>query len=274
MAVLELSDRLRVALTDLAALETAIHKAAGELAGRVSPHAAVRDLFGDIRQTSDDHLTAIGDRLGTASGDDLVVGVGAGAEPANRRGLAELHPVSSSLGAMYSLLSEAVIGYSTIQPIATRLVDGPAAASEGTTGHIAIRHTQDYVAAIGRITKMIHDVVIWELEADGLECRCTCPSCGLGVCLCSVNGRMVLGEAWTAARPPAAEAGVEVLRPRAGSVADRAGFMQGDIVIAVDGVPVDSIPMLQSAIRDHEEGRIEFTVRRNGDQVALACQKP
>jgi S1-C subfamily serine protease len=50
--------------------------------------------------------------------------------------------------------------------------------------------------------------------------------------------------------------------------------MQGDIVIAVDGVPVDSIPMLQSAIRDHEEGRIEFTVRRNGGQVALACQKP
>ena len=71
------------------------------------------------------------------------------------------------------------------------------------------------------------------------------------------------------------EAGVEVLRPRAGSVADGAGFIQGDFVMAIDGTTVDSTPVLQSAIRDHEPAdRIEFTVRRNGDQITLTCQTP
>ena len=273
MAALELSDRLRVALTGMLTHETAIRGATEGLASRVSAHPAVSDLFDDIQQTAGDHLTAIRDRLRVASGDGAAIETTGEArtfdQMGDQTGFAGPHPVSDSLCTMYSLLAEAVIRYSTMQAIATRLLDSWAIADEGTTGHIARDHTQEYVAVMGRIMQTVHDIAIWELEEDGLECRCNCPSCNFGVCLCAVTGRGVLGAAWVAARPPVAESGVEVLHPRARSAAEKAGLVQGDIVIAVDGATVDAPPVLQAAIREHETGTIEFTVVRNGEQFAL-----
>lgn len=269
MATIELSDGLRVALTDLIAHETEIQKVAGDLSARVSGHPATHRLFAEIHQTSGDHLTAIRDRLGVPDNGAVMDG-----EPrrTDQTGFAERHPVSDSLCAVYSLLSGAVIRYSAMQSIATRLLDSWAVAEKGTTGHIARGHTQEYVAIMGRIMDIVHDVVIWELENDGLECRCTCPSCNFGVCLCAVTGRGVLAAAFTAARPRGAESGVEVLRPRLGSAAERAGFVLGDILTAVDGVDIDAPPVLQGAISDHETGAIEFTVARDGKQIALTSE--
>lgn len=273
MAAIELSDRLRVALTGLMAQETAIQETAGDLSARVSDHPETRDLFDDIRQVSGEHLSAIRDRLRAASDDGAAIEtIGAAQafdQTGDQTGSAGPHPVSDSLCTMYSLLAEAVIRYSAMQPIATRLLDSWAIADTGTTGHIARDHTQEYVAVMGRIMDIVHDVAVWELEEAGLECRCNCPSCNFGVCLCAVTGRGVLGAALTNARPRGAESGVEVLRPRARSAAEEAGLVQGDIVIAVDGVAVDAPPVLQAAIRDHETGTVEFTVVRDGQQFAL-----
>ena len=93
---------------------------------------------------------------------------------ANQSQLGELHPVSNALGVVYTILQGAIIGYSTIQPIALRAQDSWVMADQGTTAHIVRRHTREYLGVAGQITALIHDVVLCELEGDGLVCRCAC----------------------------------------------------------------------------------------------------
>ncbi len=269
MATIVLSERLHVALTGLLAHEKAIDAAATDPSGRVSDHAETRDLFAGIQRASSGHLMAIRERLNLTSGDGFTE---ADQPRSNPPEFARLHPVSDLLCAIYSLLGEAVVRYSAMQSVANRMADSWAVASEGTTAHIARDHTQEYVALMGRATNILHDAVIWELEEDGLECRCSCPSCGLGVCLCAVSARGILSPAIANALPRVARSGVEVVRPRSGSSAEGAGLQQGDIVISIDSVAVTELPVLQAAIRDHEPGEIEFSVLRNGEQIVLTCE--
>jgi len=183
----------------------------------------------------------------------------------------ELHPVSSALGVVYTILQEAVIGYSTIQPIAFRAQDSWVVADEGTTAHLSRQHTQDYLGVAGQITAMIHDVVLWELDSDGLVCQCTCPSCSIGICVGAISSRSILDEAWIASHPPLAEHGVELKPPRPGSAAAAAGFLSGDVIIAMDGRKIDALPLRQRLIRDHKvDDAMEFTVRRKNGEATVA----
>ena len=117
---------------------------------------------------------------------------------------------------------------------------------------------------------MIHDVVVWELGNDGFVCRCACPCCSVGICVGSISSRDILGEGWIAARPPVAEHGVEVMPPRPGSAAAAAGFLRGDVIVAMDGEKIDAMPLLQRLIRDHTAGdRMEFTVRRKAGEATV-----
>ena len=117
---------------------------------------------------------------------------------------------------------------------------------------------------------MIHDVVLWELEEEGSVCRCTCPSCSIGICVGAISSRSILGEAWIAARPPVAEHGVELKPPRPGSAAAVAGFLRGDVIVAIDGEKIDALPLLQRLIRDHRAGDLmEFTVRRKTGEAKV-----
>ncbi|MDP6823167.1 MAG: PDZ domain-containing protein [Dehalococcoidia bacterium] len=270
MTAIDLSDRLRVALTGMLAQETAIHATAGHLSGRVSDHGPTPDLLAGIRQISGNHLTAIRERLGVLPEDETPAEIGS--LSGDHTGFAEWHPVSDSLCTMYSLMGEAVIRYSAMQPITNRLADSWAVASEGTSAHIARAHTQEYLALMGRITNVVHDAVIWELDQDGLECLCTCPSCSLGVCLCAVAARGILAPALASAMPRVTESGIEVLRPRTGSAGERAGMLQGDVVVAVEGAPIGTIPEFQATIQGHEPGLIELGVLRDGEQIVLTCE--
>ena len=171
--------------------------------------------------------------------------------------------MSKALGVAYAIVQEAVIGYSTIQPIALRAADSWVIADQGTTADILRQHTQEYLGVEGQITALIPDVVVWELDGDGFVCRCTCPCCSIGICVGANTSRDVLGEAWIAARPPVAEHGVELKPPRPGSAAAAVGFLRGDVIVAIDGEKIDSLPLLQRAISDHMAGDLtEFTVRR------------
>ena len=78
-----------------------------------------------------------------------------------------------------------------------------------------------------------------------------------------------------AARPPVAENGVELKPPRPGSAAAAAGFLPGDVIVAVDGEKIDALPLLQRVIRDHRAGdSMEFTVRRkNGEAKVVVVQR-
>ncbi len=269
MATIQLSNRLRTALTELMGVELTIRTTLAELSPLVEPHPAARAQVANIEKMARDHVDAIQARLRIAGG--RVNGVPGSAAPGspNRGWLSDLHPVSSSLRTAYAMLNEAIIGYSMIQPIAARFRHSMTIADEGTTGHLARRHTQDYVAAAGQIMRMIHDVVIWELDEQGLECRCTCPSCGIGVCLGPASSRSIIAQAQSAAMPAEAQPGIYVHPPRNGSAAAEAGLRTADVILAVDGTRIDS-SRLQAVVRNHEPGdRMRFKVQRGAEELAI-----
>ena len=66
----------------------------------------------------------------------------------NHSAFGELHPVSNGLGVVYTIVQEAIIGYSAILPIALRAQDSWVMADEGTTAHISRRHMQKYLGIV------------------------------------------------------------------------------------------------------------------------------
>jgi DNA-binding CsgD family transcriptional regulator len=254
-------------------LERRIQRTAKDIYVCASSHPAAEDVLRRLEETTCEHLDKLRERMQTTPNIETDAGTGGDGASTMHSQFAELHPVSSALGVAYAVVQEGIIGYSTILPIATRVRDSWVAADEGTTAHIARRHTQEYMGVAGQITALIHDVVLWELDRDGFECNCTCPSCGVGLCLCALSGRSVLAEAWVAARPPVAQHGVELKPPRPGSAAAVAGFLQGDVIVAIDGEKVDSTQVLQRAIRDHEAGDLmEIIVRRKAGEATVVVE--
>ena len=263
-------ERLHLALTALVALERRIQRTVANLDGGVSAYPAAKDILARLGEMTCTHLDALSERLQGTADDGPKVRVGGNGSPVNQSLIGEMHTVSNALGVVYTIVQEAVIGYSTILPIALRARDSWVMADEGTTAHISRRHTQEYLGIAGEITALIHDVVLWELEEEGFVCRCTCPSCSIGICVGAISSRSILGEAWIAARPPVAEHGVELKPPRPGSAAAVAGFLRGDVIVAIDGEKIDALPLLQRLIRDHRAGDLmEFTVRRKTGEAKV-----
>ena len=211
-------ERLHLALTALVDLERRIQWTTADLHGVISAHPEARDLLVRLEELAGAHLEALCERM-QVTPDNPNIRSGVNGLSPNQSQFGELHPVSIALGVAYTIVQEAIIGYSTIQPIAFRAQDSWVMADEGTTGHIARQHTQDYLSLAGQITALIHDVVLWELDGDGFVCRCTCPSCSIGICVGAISSRSILDEAWIAARPPLAEHGIELKPPRPGSAA-------------------------------------------------------
>ncbi len=273
MTTVPLSDRLRTALIELMDVEMMIQTTLANSTKQVEPHPQARACMAEIEALAGDHIDAILARINSASDDAFT----APAHPSLARSggtwLSDFHPISSSLRQTYALLNEAIIGYSMIQPIATRFRDSPMAADTGTTAHITRQHTQDYLAAAGRILDVIHEAVIWELNQGGLECSCSCPSCGLGVCLCSVSSRGILNSAWASSAPNPAD-GIMVQRPRTESPAAISGLREGEVVKAVDGQSIHTTADLQSAISEHSVGE-KFTLQleRDGEMVDIAITR-
>lgn len=275
MTTVERFARLEASLAELADIETAILDAVHRLEDRVAPHPHAHALLIETEHAAHEHITALRDHFRTLTGNELkVTRIRKTPGPGDEHGITYFHPVSSSLRTVYTLLHQAVIGYSTLTLLGARFRDSWAAADEGTAAHIGRDFTQEYMATIGRITETVHDVVCWELDEEGLECWCTCPACSVGVCAGPTSIRVIFAEAWNAARPPAADNGVVLHPPRVGSAADEAGFRNGDVIVAVDGVKVDSLSVLQKAVREHlPADQINFAVRRNGDVISLVVER-
>lgn len=76
-----------------------------------------------------------------------------------------------------------------------------------------------------------------------------------------------------AAHPSLVSRGVSVHPPRPGSAAAAAGLLHGDVITAVDGVPVELLPELTRLIRDHEPGDVmQFTVRRSHGEISVQVE--
>ncbi len=264
-------ERLHSALTGLVALERRIQRTAANLDEKVSAHSMARDLVAGLEEMACNHLDALYERLQVTPDQGPNEAAGVSEPPANPNKFAELHPISNALGAVYTVVREAIIGYSAILPIALRAHDSWVMSDESTTAHISRRHTQEYLDVAGQVAALIHDVVIWELEKDGLVCGCTCPSCSIGICVGAISSRSIFSEGLIAGRPPAAEHGVELKSPRPGSAAAEAGFVQGDVIVSIDVEKIDALPTLQRVIRDRNAGDwMELTVRRKTGETKVA----
>lgn len=133
---------------------------------------------------------------------------------------------------------------------------------------IALRHLRAYAEATQQINQLIASVVAWELEQQGLECRCICPMCSVGACGCVAAGAYYVNEAWHQTTPSSegTERGFLLMPPRAGSPLAVAGVQGGERLLEVDDQSVETIAEIQTAIRKHPLGdNVRVLVQRGSD---------
>ncbi len=168
---------------------------------------------------------------------------------------------SAALRGLHGHVNEAALGYAMMHAVAHRFYDSK---EEGNTADLAEKHLRAYSHASQVLNRLISDVTVWELSNLGQECRCQCPSCGLGICLCSPHGTNTVGDVWreaAAADLKRVGTGMRVRPPRSNSAASRVGLHAGDIVLTVDGRDLldeswDSIRTIQDAVGKHKSGEI------------------
>jgi len=174
----------------------------------------------------------------------------------------------AALHGIHTALNHAAFGYGILHAIAHRFFDVE-------TGDLAEAHLRAYTGAAQEVNQLIADVVIWELSNEGLDCQCQCPSCNLGVCVCAPHGTATVMQAWLETAPAPAEGGIMVRPPRANSDVASSDLREGDVIVALDGQAIESVPQLQAAIRDHEPGQeMKIQVRRGqGSLLEITVQQ-
>lgn len=184
-------------------------------------------------------------------------------------------PLTTSIQRVHTAFDSAIVGYSILQLLALRHRDNYLA-GDGNTADLAVAHYQNYLGVMSKINTLLHDVVVWELDKDGIFCRCTCPCCDLGVCLCAPSSRSDLNDAWGTASPDINRTGVYVYPPRPESAAAAAGLSAGDVIEAVDGDELESLWTLHDVVESCQTGAaMKFRVRRqSGDNTLVSVVRP
>lgn len=271
-------NRLQQHLASLVALESQLEADLDETLEHEIEHAQAAAALTRLHATVKGQHTALEARLKTIASDDQD-SPSLSADPLvrateNMSGAGDAYQVSAGLHTIFTLVNQAIFGYAILQALTHRYRDSKVA--EGpNTADISAQHTRSYTAAAQDLNQLIHDVVLWELNRAGDECRCTCPSCSLGICLCAVSSRAILNNAWADANTAATD-GTLVHLPRAGSAAASAGLREGDVVLSVGGEDIHAPADQQAAIRKHETGdEITLRVRRGpGDPLEITVTRP
>lgn len=130
---------------------------------------------------------------------------------------------------------------------------------------LAYPHGEEWRDALGAMADVLVTDVHARLLAVGYTCRCICPACGMGACLCSRNSIETLGELWGLPEPQP-RAGIELrIPPRPDSALARIGMSPGDRIVLVDGEVVRTNGDLQAALRKHDVGEpIAIQIERSG----------
>lgn len=158
------------------------------------------------------------------------------------------------LRAVTTRLSQTAFGYAVLHAVAHRSYDV-------TTANLADEHRRAYVRAIEALHRAVGDVAVDELQEAGHVCRCQCPACGPGICICwHVHA--------DAAREEALAEGILVRAPRPRSNADRAGLRHGDVVLAVEDEIVRSYEDMRDGMGRHQPGEnVHLRVRRSTGEL-------
>jgi hypothetical protein len=261
---------LRKYVAEMVALEGDLEVALDHQLEKVQAHpqaASVvrrfREMAGSQREALEAHLRRLGgDRepIETAS----AALFGTSATEANGR---RTRMVSDVLRVAYTALNFAAISYSALCEMGLRLYDPP-------LREIAYQHLRAYAEAAQQINQLIADVVAWELEQQGVECRCICPMCSMGACGCVAAGTYDIDEAWRETTPSIGEVerGFLLLPPRAGSPLAVAGVQGGERLLEVDNQPVATIAEIQTAIRKHPLGEEVGVLVQRGSESPRAIR--
>ena len=255
-------NRLQQTLASMVELESRVESAVDEALARGVGHPDARQLIERIQSAVRKQHATVTRRLEIVGGD------------ANEATDDEF-PASSSIRALAGLLNEAVFGYTILQPLAHRYRDSKITGEADNTGDIVELHLNEYTTLAQELNQLVHEVVLWEQNEAGEECRCTCPSCGLGICLCAVSSRTILNESW-AETVPAPSQGFAVRTPRTGSEAAAAGLRDGDVVLTANDAEIGSYRELQGIVRESQPGgTIKLQVQRgSGEPVELEIAIP
>jgi hypothetical protein len=167
----------------------------------------------------------------------------------------------------YTAFNYAALSYAALCEMGLRLYDPP-------LREMAWRHLRAYAEAAQQINQLIASVVAWELEQQGLECRCICPMCSMGACGCVAAGTYYINEAWRETTPSIGEVerGFLLLPPRAGSPLAVAGVQGGERLLEVDDQPVATISEIQTAIRKHPLGEEVGVLVQHGSESPRAIR--
>jgi hypothetical protein len=133
---------------------------------------------------------------------------------------------------------------------------------------LAERHLAEHIDGFRVMAGLLPGAVARELNADGLFCRCICPSCSMGACLCVRTSVAAVADAWGWPGLPRSD-GVELRSPpRPGSQLAASDIHEGDRVLSVDGTPVRSNAELQAALRKHALGETaRLSIQRSNGEL-------
>ena len=137
---------------------------------------------------------------------------------------------------------------------------------------LARRHIAHHIEGLRVLARLLPGALARELNAEGLFCRCICPSCGIGACLCVRTSIAMVADAWGWPGLPVGD-GVELRSPpRPGSQLAAAGIHEGDRILSVDGAQVRSNDELQGALRRHQLGETAQLLmeRSTGEHIEVA----
>jgi len=173
------------------------------------------------------------------------------------------HAVSTNLHTIYTAFNHVAFGYAMLHTTAHRFYDVP-------TADLAEEHRRSYAEASKGIHQLIPDILISEMGKEG-ECRCTCPSCSLGICVCwhAHVESLMPGS-------PVEEGGILVRQPKANSAALKADLRQGDVILEAGDQQIQTYKELQAEIRKREPGqKVRLRVKRwPGEPLEVMVTRP
>lgn len=266
---------------DMVDLETSVAETLNGFTPRVKGHVEATSTLESIKFVTTKQREALRARLPKLREDSGSLRASSARRTGGRSKERHMLPVSAALRGLQGLVHEAAFGYAMLHAVAHRFYDSK---EEGNTADLAEEHLRAYAKVSHDLDRLISDVVVWELSEAGQECQCQCPSCSLGVCLCSPHGTNTVADIWreTGSLPlEQAGSGMRVRPPRQNSAVRRAGFRSGDVIVAIDDREIrdegwGSISALQGAIKEHPLGDIaRFRVRRaSGEIEDLSAVRP
>ncbi len=261
--------KLRDHIVGLLGIERQILAALDPISQELQGHADSAAFLARIRAMAEDHIGALRIRLMGIDVREPDLLVPALASGVSERKTSTPKAPFTALQILYALLSQATFGYSVLHVVAHRQLDSPWAIEEGNTADLAEELLREYTRALEILDTKGCEVAVWELSKEGLECRCVCPSCSLGICVCWVHGISSVVDARKpilAGETRPVHDGLQVASPRTDSVALVAGVGEGDAIIAIDEKRVGAEGGIGVMIRDFQQA---VSAHAQGDTIRL-----